>query len=220
VVSEAKGTSVAAPVKPATITDNKTTESRHFKTRLARPQQQQSTDSTTTATTKPQVVDEQSSQPHQQQQQTPRPRKVYNENYNAEASIFVGNVKVRPEEAMVRQVFSTYGAIKAVEMARECFFVEFESAESAKKAIQDSSVKFGTETVKVDKRRPPRPPRSDRDHPTTTTPTTTTPMTSNEPTTITGPRPRFQTRNFRQQRPQQQSAQDDTAAAVKEDIKH
>ena len=55
------------------------------------------------------------------------------------------------------EAFAGFGTIKNVEMARECFFVEFEAVESARKAISLGTVKVNSADYKVDKRRPPRP---------------------------------------------------------------
>lgn len=178
-VSGAKGTSVAAPAKTTTTaTTTGSSEPRHFKSRHGQKTTAETATNETTSTT----TTNQSNNNNNN-----RPRRQFNESYNAEASIFVGNVKSRVEESVIREAFSGYGTIKNVEIARECLFVEFETVESARKAISTGTVKLHNHEYKVDKRRPPR------------TATGSTGTTSNN--NNNQQRPRFQTRN---PRPRQQ----------------
>lgn len=186
VVSEAKGTSVAAPAKPAN--SGATGEARHFKSRHSNKPVAAAAESTSTPSTPTPTPTSNINQ---------RPRR--SESFNAEASVFVGNVKSRLEETDIRQAFSTFGAIKTVNIARECLFVEFEAVESAKKAI--GTITIGSQDYKVDKRRAPRSAGG------STAGTASTPATPTNTATPT-PRPRFQTRTNRTPRPQQQETEE------------
>lgn len=92
-------------------------------------------------------------------------RRTYYEDYNPEASIYVGGLRQRADETTVRQVFSAFGEIKTIELASQCVFVEFVAQEAAQKAISASLHKLGDAEVRAEKRRPPRPSSSSLSNP-------------------------------------------------------
>ena len=74
--------------------------------------------------------------------------------FNPARSIYVGGLKMepKPSESMIREIFSSFGEIKAVDWGKDCAYVEFLEQESSQK-LHNKIVNVGGIDVKILPRR-------------------------------------------------------------------
>ena len=142
-VSDVKGTSIAATALNKNHESRQ--DSRSFKPRRHEGEPKKTFDgavsSSPSATNEPSTASTGSAGNSSRHVRNRRP---YNDNYNVEASIYIGG-GVKTEGIKVddlKAVFAPFGTIKDVDIARNALYIEFEQEESAKKAIAAGSVKL------------------------------------------------------------------------------